>query len=60
MSWHDKKKSSNNAIQVPINSLAWKHIDSKWPLFEREPCHLRLGIKNHNVNPFVLQDGPLD
>ena len=55
MSWHAKNKSTNNMIRVPtIDSPAWNHIESKLPMFERDPCHLRLGLGNNGVNPFGL------
>ena len=54
MSWHAKNKSTDNTMRVPADSAAWKHIDSKWPVFEREPCNLRLGLGTDGVNPFGL------
>ena len=50
-----KKKSTKNTMRVPADSPAWKHIDSKWPMFEREPCNLRLGLGIDGVNPIGLR-----
>ena len=55
IAWHAKNKSTNNTMRVPAGSLAWKHIDSKWPVFERDPCHLRLRLGIDGVNPFGLR-----
>ena len=54
MSWHAKNQSIDNTMCVHVESSAWKHIDSKWPMFEREPRHLRLGLGIDGVNPFGL------
>ena len=37
MSWYAENKSTNNTMRVPVGRLDWKHIDSKWHVFEREP-----------------------
>ena len=55
MSWHADNKSTDDTMRVPSESPAWKHIDSKWPMFEREPRHLRLGLGTDGVNPFGLR-----
>ena len=54
MSWHAENNSIDNTMRLPINSPTWKHIDSKWPVFEREPCHLRLTLVTDGVNSFGL------
>ncbi|MCO5577427.1 hypothetical protein L7F22_031259 [Adiantum nelumboides] len=55
MSWHAKNKSIDGMMRVPTDSPAWKHIETKWPWFEREPRHLRLGLGTDGVNPFGLR-----
>ncbi|MCO5549938.1 hypothetical protein L7F22_003415 [Adiantum nelumboides] len=52
MSWHANNKSIDGMMRVPADSPAWKHIETKWPWFEREPRHLRLGLGTDGVNPF--------
>ena len=37
MSWPIDNKSTDGTMRVPSDSPAWKHIDSKWPMFERDP-----------------------
>ena len=37
------------------DSDAWKHIDSKWPLFAGEARNIRLGLAMDGVNPFGLR-----
>ena len=54
MSWHADNKSTDGTMRVPSDSPSWKHIDSKWPMFERQPRHLRLGLGMDGVNPFGL------
>ncbi|MCO5556418.1 hypothetical protein L7F22_009967 [Adiantum nelumboides] len=55
MSWHANNKSIDGMMRVPADSPAWKHIETKWPWFEREPRHLRLGLGTDGVNPFGLR-----
>ncbi|MCO5578738.1 hypothetical protein L7F22_032583 [Adiantum nelumboides] len=55
MSWHVNNKSIDGMMRVPADSPAWKHIEIKWPWFEREPRHFRLGLGTDGVNPFGLR-----
>ncbi|MCO5571205.1 hypothetical protein L7F22_024940 [Adiantum nelumboides] len=55
MSWHAKNKSIDGMMRVPADSPAWKHIETKWPWFERESRHLRLGLGTNGVNPLGLR-----
>ena len=34
MSWHVENRSTHGIMQTPAASHAWKHIDTKWPMFE--------------------------
>ena len=42
-------------MQVPLDCLAFKHINSKWPKFEQEPRYLKMGVGLDGVNPFSMQ-----
>ena len=42
-------------MRVPADSDAWKHVDSKWPLFAGEARNIRLGLAMDGVNPFGLR-----
>ena len=52
MSWHSENRSTNGIMQTLVDNLTWKHIETKWPIFERKLCHLRLGLGTDGVNPF--------
>ena len=54
MLWHADNQSIDGTMHVPLDSPTWKHIDSKWPMSEREPWHLRLGLGKNGVNHFGL------
>ena len=54
MSWHASNKSTDGRMCVPSDSLAWKHVDEKWPELKGDPRHLCLGLASHGVNPFGL------
>ena len=41
-------------MRLPSGSSAWKHINKTWPVFERKPHHLRLGLAMDDVNSFGL------
>lgn len=50
--WHDSHKSQDGMMRHPVDSLAWKKIDSKWPSFANDPRNLRLGLSSDGFNPF--------
>ncbi len=35
-----------------VDSLAWKHVNDKWPTFATNACSIRLGLALDGVNPF--------
>ena len=55
MSWHAKSRSTDDVMRVPADSDAWKHVDSKWPMFAGEARNIRLGLAMDGVNPFGLR-----
>lgn len=52
MLWHTQGRSHDNMLRHPVDSLAWKHVDSTWQPFAKEPRNVRLGLAIDGVNPF--------
>ncbi|XP_062014790.1 uncharacterized protein LOC133731433 [Rosa rugosa] len=52
LTWHHTHKSQDGKMRHPVDSLAWKKIDSKWPSFAEDPRNLRLGLSSDGFNPF--------
>ncbi|XP_061999627.1 uncharacterized protein LOC133717018 [Rosa rugosa] len=52
LTWHETHKSQDGKMRHPVDSLAWKKIDSKWPEFAKDPRNLRLGLSSDGFNPF--------
>lgn len=50
--WHNTHKSTDGKMRHPVDSLAWKKVDSKWPSFAEEPRNIRLGLSSDGFNPF--------
>ncbi|XP_026398955.1 uncharacterized protein LOC113294792 [Papaver somniferum] len=50
--WHATNKSKDGKMRHPTDSLAWKHIDKKYPEFASDTRNLRLGIVANGFNPF--------
>ncbi|MCO5566700.1 hypothetical protein L7F22_020378 [Adiantum nelumboides] len=48
-------KSKDGVIHVSADSLAWNHIEKRWPAFKEEPRCLRFGLAMDGVNPFGLR-----
>ena len=44
MDWGLKNISTDGIMQVPLDCLAFKHINSKWSEFEQEPRYLKMGV----------------
>uniref|UniRef100_A0A2N9J4U7 Transposase n=1 Tax=Fagus sylvatica TaxID=28930 RepID=A0A2N9J4U7_FAGSY len=52
LTWHATHQSQDNKIRHPVDSLAWKTINSKWPSFASDPRNLRFGLSSDGFNPF--------
>ncbi len=52
LTWHSIGASLEGLIQNVTNSIAWKHINEKWPEFVIDTCNVRLGLALDGVNPF--------
>ncbi|XP_026384903.1 uncharacterized protein LOC113280500 [Papaver somniferum] len=50
--WHARNKSKDGKMRHPTDSLAWKHIEKKYPEFASDPRNLRLGLAADGFNPF--------
>ena len=44
MRWHHENASKDGIMHHPVDSLAWKTIDSKWPDFSNDPRNVRLAM----------------
>ena len=55
MTWHVEGKSNDNKVRSVVDSKAWKHVDTRWPDFAKEPRNLRLALILDGVNPFSNQ-----
>ncbi|KAL6194423.1 hypothetical protein ACLB2K_035507 [Fragaria x ananassa] len=52
LTWHHTHKSQDGKMRHPVDSLAWKKVDRKWPSFAKDPRNLRLGLSADGFNPF--------
>ncbi|XP_024198613.2 uncharacterized protein LOC112201923 [Rosa chinensis] len=52
LTWHETHRSQDGKMRHPVDSLAWKKIDSNWPEFAKAPRNLRLGLSSDGFNPF--------
>ncbi len=52
LTWHKDGISTNGLVCSVVNSLAWKHVNDKWPTFATDGCSIRLGLALDGVNPF--------
>ncbi|XP_026388214.1 uncharacterized protein LOC113283208 [Papaver somniferum] len=50
--WHATNKSKDGKMRHPSDSLAWKHIDHRFPAFASDSRNLRLGLAADGFNPF--------
>ena len=55
MTRHVEVKSKDNKVRSIVDSKAWKHMDSRWPDFVKEPRNLRMALALDGVNPFSNQ-----
>ncbi|GKV52344.1 hypothetical protein SLEP1_g58932 [Rubroshorea leprosula] len=52
MRCHDEERTKDGLIRHPTDSIAWKHLDEKYPEFAADPRNLRLGLASDGFNPF--------
>jgi len=53
--WHKKERVNDWKMRHPADSKAWKHVDKKYRLFEKEARNVRLGLASDAFNPFGMQ-----
>ncbi|XP_062089101.1 uncharacterized protein LOC133795662 [Humulus lupulus] len=50
LSWHANERVKDGKLRHPIDSIAWKRVDLKWPSFGDESQNLRLGLSTEGIN----------
>jgi hypothetical protein len=53
MRWHKEGLISDDKIQHPADSIAWKHVD-KYLEFATDVRNVRLGLASDGFNPFGM------
>ncbi|KAL6637481.1 hypothetical protein ACP70R_025053 [Stipagrostis hirtigluma subsp. patula] len=54
MRWHKEGLVSDGKMRHPADSMAWKHVDNKYPDFASDPRNVRLGLASDGFNPFGM------
>ena len=49
--WHANEQLVNEKLRLPVDSLASKLVDLKWPNFGSEPRNIRLALSADVINP---------
>ena len=52
MDYHARHKSEDGVLRMPADGFALKNIKEKWPIFNYEPCNVRLSLVVDGFNPF--------
>ncbi|XP_027188715.2 uncharacterized protein [Cicer arietinum] len=52
MRWHHKSRLNDGSLGHPVDSLAWKNFDARYPTFSLDPRNFRLGVASYGFNPF--------
>lgn len=52
MTWHSTGQSETGKMCHPVDGLAWKEFDAKYPEFSKEPRNVRLALAADGFNPF--------
>ncbi|XP_071705362.1 uncharacterized protein [Rutidosis leptorrhynchoides] len=59
MTWHATGRCNEEGkMRHPIDGLAWKEIDKRYPDFAREHRNIRLGLAADGFNPFGNMNNP--
>ncbi len=53
MAWHNANISNDGLICFVYDVKAWKHINTTWADFVKDPYNIRLGVTLDWVNPYV-------
>ena len=54
MRWHKEGLVKDGKMRHPADSMAWKHVDEKYPDFALDPRNVRLGLASDGFNPFGM------
>ncbi|KAG8475397.1 hypothetical protein CXB51_031901 [Gossypium anomalum] len=54
MRWHHDQRTDDGLLRHPVDSLAWKSFDNKFPSFASDPRHVRLGLASNGFNPYKI------
>jgi len=54
MRWHTEELVKDGKVRQPADSLAWKHVDDRYPHFVFDPRNVRLGLASDGFNPFGM------
>jgi len=54
MWWYHEHRQESGVLQHPLDGLAWKHFDQKYPNFVAEPQNVRLGLCANGFTPFSI------
>ena len=52
MQWHQHRSKEEGVLRHPADGKAWKHFDSIFPDFAKDPRNVRLGLASDGFNPF--------
>jgi hypothetical protein len=56
MRWHKEELVDDGKLRHPADSKAWKHVDSKYKWFAKDPRNVRLGLASDGFNPFGMMN----
>ena len=52
MDFHAKNRSQDDVLRIPTDGSTFRYIKEKWPIFNEEPCNVKLSLAVDGVNPF--------
>ena len=52
MDYHERNRSQDDIMRMPIDGSTFNEIEEKWPHFKEEPHNLKLSLAVDGVNPF--------
>jgi len=53
MSWYHENIRPPNVLRHPSDGKAWKHFDTVYPDFARDPRNVRLGLCSDGFTPYI-------
>ena len=52
MDYHEKNRSEDGVLRIPVDGSALKDTEEKWPIFKDEPLNVILSLAADGFNPF--------